>query len=281
MKTITRVTVGIVALGAFSLPATTASADPGMCGRVITTPGTVVTLTDNLKCAGTALTVAADNVTIDLAGFTIKGRGSDPVTHITQDPRNDGHTMGIYVKDAKGAHITRGTVYGFDAGVVADKAIAMKIDNATVTMASLANVWAVDSKGISVEKSKIEGPWVDGDPFAVAEGIYVTNGLWVSHSSGLTILDSAITGIRGSGVFTDHVTGLTVTGSHLVDNAGDGLQSFATGGDFTVRDTVATATRTDSISHRGSAHRRSRSMASPHRRTESLASMSMSRRKPR
>ena len=35
-----------------------------------------------------------------------------------------------------------------------------------------------------------------------AVGVYVTHGLWVSYSSGVTVLDSAITGIRGIGVFT-------------------------------------------------------------------------------
>jgi hypothetical protein len=63
-------------------------------------------LTKNLTAAGTAITVSADDVTIDLCGFTLTGPGS-------------GSNYGIYMSSRKNIEIRNGTIrsFGYD-GIV-------------------------------------------------------------------------------------------------------------------------------------------------------------------
>ena len=64
--------LSLVVLLAAAIGATRASSSPA-CGDVVTTD---VTLTKSLKNCASGLVVGADNVTIDLNGFTIKGLGT-------------------------------------------------------------------------------------------------------------------------------------------------------------------------------------------------------------
>ncbi len=184
------------------------------------------------------MTVAADNVTINLAGFTLKGGGTDLSAHPEFDPRYDGYAVGVKVVRSKGTRITGGTIYGFDAGVVADHAKDLTIDHATITEGSRWGVWAINTNGLSVDGSTVSGPWVVGDAVEVNEGDYEATGVYVESSSGLSVVDSTITGIRGNGVLTDHVTGIKISGSHFVDNAGDGDQARNSGGAFSIVDSA-------------------------------------------
>lgn len=87
---------------------TPASGQEGLdCGDVITTD---TTLTGDIGPCGNehGLVVAADGVTLDLAGHTITG---DP------EAREGGSKAGILVRRATGVTVTGGTVERFDAGV--------------------------------------------------------------------------------------------------------------------------------------------------------------------
>ena len=238
MKITTRVAVGIVALGAFSLPATAASADPAWCGEVVTVPGTVITLTDDLYCDGTALTVAADNVTIDLAGFTIKGSGTGPTAHSGSDPRFGGYAVGVKVMGPRATRITGGTIQGFDAGIAAGYGSALLIDGMTVTAPQYWGVWATHMNGLSVERSTIAGEWSPGDEVPAGDGYYPQAGIEVHDSGGVNVSDSTLTGIVGNGLLTIGVTGVTVTGTQAIDNGGSGIESWTTAGAFTVRNSL-------------------------------------------
>ncbi len=235
MKTIARVAVGIVALGAFAFPATAANADPGWCGETVTTPGTTITLDSNLYCDGTALTVVADDVTIDLAGFTIKGGPTDPSAHSGSDPRYGGYAVGVHVIGARDTRITGGDIYGFDAGIVADRATALRVDAMTVTAPQYWGLWAINANGVSVERSTVSGTWSPGDDVPTGDGYYPQAGIEIHDSGGISVVDSTLTGIVGNGLLTIGVTGVTVTGTDAIDNGGAGIQSWTTGGAFTVR----------------------------------------------
>ncbi len=238
MKTMTRVAVGIVALGTFTLPATAASADPAWCGQIITTPGTVVTLTANLACDGTALTVAADNVTVDLAGFTIKGGWTDPSATSGGDPRYDGYSVGIRVTGASGARITGGTIRSFDAGIVADHSSNLLVDTVVLDASQYWGMWATAMGGLSVEHSTVSGTWTPGDEVPMGDGYYPEAGIEIHDSGGVNVTDSSLSGIRGNGVLTLGVTNLTVSGTEAANNAGDGVQAWTTTGAFTVRNST-------------------------------------------
>jgi parallel beta-helix repeat protein len=75
------------------------------CGQEITAN---VTLDSDLRCDGDgpALIVTADNVVVDLGGFTLSG---------PRDPTSD--VPGILLRNVKGVTVRKGTVKGFSAGV--------------------------------------------------------------------------------------------------------------------------------------------------------------------
>jgi parallel beta-helix repeat protein len=78
--------------------------EPPHCGQAITAD---TTLTANLTgCTGDGLVIAADGVTLDLAGHRIEGAAS-------------GDTAGVDVEGHTGVVIQNGTVRGFDEGVFA------------------------------------------------------------------------------------------------------------------------------------------------------------------
>jgi hypothetical protein len=67
------------------------------------------------------------------------------------------------------------------------------------------------------------------------DGGYPEAGILVADSGGITVADSTISGFRGNGILTERVASVTITGTQSIDNAGDGVQSWATGDAFTVR----------------------------------------------
>jgi parallel beta-helix repeat protein len=88
------------------------------CGQEITKS---ITLDGDLRCnGGPALIVTADNVVLDLAGFTVSGEGSAA-----------GHP-GILLRNVKGVTVRKGTVKGFGAGVAIAGGANNVIENVTV-----------------------------------------------------------------------------------------------------------------------------------------------------
>jgi len=111
------------------------------CGQEITAN---TTLDGNLRCSeGPALIVTADNVVLDLGGFTITGEGADA-----------GGAPGILLRNVKGVTVRKGTVTGFGAGV----AIAGGADNV------IENLTVQDNIGST------EGDFGDGITLSVSSG---------------------------------------------------------------------------------------------------------------
>ena len=138
----------------------TASASHVQCGDVITEDTRLDS--DIGPCDGVALTVAADNVTLDLRGYTVSGDG-------------DGDTPGILVEDRQGVVVTNGTVTRFGSGV----AIVGGSGN-TVT-----KVEAIDNVG--------NGDYGDGILIDASSGNVISKNVARGNGpySGITLLNGA------------------------------------------------------------------------------------------
>ncbi len=96
---------GALALGGLVLTASPASAaHNSIAPCMVITQDT--TLTGNVgPCSGNGIVIAADNVTLNLNGFTVTGR---------QTPMEQ---SGVFFDNVSGSTVKNGTVTGFDAGV--------------------------------------------------------------------------------------------------------------------------------------------------------------------
>ena len=110
-----------IALGGLAVTASPASATHVVCGQLVTSS---ITLDSNLgPCPGDGLIVVADNVTIDLNGFTISaanGAGDNAgisIGRLAAPPAGPGGTP-VAPLAVSGVTVKNGTVQGFDAGVV-------------------------------------------------------------------------------------------------------------------------------------------------------------------
>ncbi len=89
------------------------------CGQEITTN---TTLTGDLMCTdGPALIVTADNVVLDLGGFTVSGHGAASTA-----------VPGILLRNVKGVTVRKGTVQHFGAGVAIAGGANNLVQNLTV-----------------------------------------------------------------------------------------------------------------------------------------------------
>jgi hypothetical protein len=87
------------------LPLTSAHATTVSCGQVITTD---VRLTADLNCSGSALTIGASDVAVDLAGHSITGDGSGQAIEV-YGTNSDSTLINITVRD--------GTINNFASGI--------------------------------------------------------------------------------------------------------------------------------------------------------------------
>ena len=206
----------------------------GGYGGPIEAPGTVtcgqevtedVTLEGDLVCtSGPALVIAADNITVDLGGFTISGKGADAVT-----------APGIVFRNVKGCTLQKGTVAGFGAGIAINGGSNNVVQNVTVAD----NVGATDGDfgdGIVVDDSsnnRIQGNNVAGNgPFS---GIALVGACRQNEISQNLVADNNLMagggvsrqamGIRVEGPAADNnrIVGNTVTG-----NGADGIAVLST-----------------------------------------------------
>ncbi len=98
------------------------------CGETITKNTTLVA--DVGPCAGDGIIIGADNITLNLNGRTISGTAGTA----------DGNAAGVRLTDRTGVTVTglpggsgkKGTVTGFDAGVVIDRGAGNTVENLSV-----------------------------------------------------------------------------------------------------------------------------------------------------
>lgn len=134
-RKLSRVLVGsALILGGLGLTAAPASATHVPCGSVITAN---TTLDSNLgPCPGDGLIVVADNVTIDLNGFTItaaNGAGDNAgVTFGRLAAPPTATTPEVTLMTVNGGTVKNGTIEGFDAGVVLAGGAGHTVQNVTL-----------------------------------------------------------------------------------------------------------------------------------------------------
>lgn len=117
---------------ALSTPAA-AGPPPVQCGAVLTAD---TALRADLTCPGDALTVAADGITVDLRGHTIRGSGTG---------------TGITIIEHHSVRIRNGTVTGFATDVLVDTA-----QDVTLTRLTLALAGSDGLRLRSVERARFE-----------------------------------------------------------------------------------------------------------------------------
>src|SRR5687768_17032107 len=121
-------------LAVTAVPATAAVVT---CGTVVTTD---ITLTEDLgPCVGDALIAGADDITIDLGGYTISGTGTG---------------AGVRVAQHSGVTVTKGTIQGFHTGVVLDESTDSTVSK-LVLRDNVRGVNVAGSDGNLVEKNTI------------------------------------------------------------------------------------------------------------------------------
>ncbi len=176
--------VGIL-IAVLGAPQALASAprDAVQCGDTVTTS---IQLDADLNCAGTALTIAASNITVDLGGHTVTGTAG-----------------GIAAQNQTGVTIANGTVAGGISllGVKSTAFTNLHVDSLTLKLDT--SVVATDSV---IQNGKIT---LQGDLSLVRSSMIGEHTL--AMSSGITMTDSTVT---DSGFSTNGV-GFTLTRNTL------------------------------------------------------------------
>lgn len=165
------------------------------CGEVITTS---ITVANNLTCIGDALSVQADDVTLDLGGHTIRGSGSGVGVQITSEEN----------PQVNNVTVTNGTISHFDSAVQLQDA-----ENPTLSHLLLTN--NTGSPGAVIQT---------GPGGAFADGVLITD-TRILHTTGQVIYAQLNVGsvtisntrISGGTVFFSQSVGPVFTGDTIVN----------------------------------------------------------------
>lgn len=188
-----------------------AQQDIKVCGA-IDAPGSYA-LTQNLSATGDCIVVSADNVTLDLNGFSIIGSGSG---------------AGIRTSGSiQGAIIRNGSVTGFQNGIAFSLANASTVENMIITGNSLFGV--IMGFDASVDRTKAVGNGSDGirvnDHSIVSNSVANDNGTGISADVGSLVVNNVAARNSQAGVAATGNSS-TVTGNTVSANDGRGISSF-------------------------------------------------------
>jgi nitrous oxidase accessory protein NosD len=131
-------TLLLATAGALVIVGQARPAAPVACGAVLTES---LTLDQDLICAGTALKVAADGITVDLNGHSLRGTGSG---------------IGIDVSGRSNVRIANGTIKNFADGIELSHADTSSIEGLTIT-ANFNGVYTAFSHDLSIHDNMISG----------------------------------------------------------------------------------------------------------------------------
>ncbi|MEO8094415.1 MAG: right-handed parallel beta-helix repeat-containing protein [Pseudolysinimonas sp.] len=201
------IAIAALVTAAFLAPAASASATD-LCGVVVTTPGTSIVVTEDLHCAGSGITVRANNVTIDLAGHTIYGSGSDDADPIL------GFPAGVVVYGATNTQVRGGTLTGFAQGMTVMRSTVTTVQNLTINGTKHDGMGLTDSSGVSLSNLNLTGLGSDWYPATGIVGTRVT---------GFSIDTSVISQWSGDGLFMDSANGFTFARTSVLNNVGTGI----------------------------------------------------------
>jgi parallel beta-helix repeat protein len=178
-----------------AVPSAPATAAVVPCGTVVTSS---ITLTSDLgPCTGDALIAGADNITINLGGYTISGTGTG---------------AGVRVAQHIGVTVTNGTIQGFHTGVVLDESTYSTVLK-LVLRDNIRGVNVAGSNDNLVEKNAILNSGLD----AIRLGLSANNVISKNTLSG---------NVFGIGV-ADASTGNLIEKNVLRDTRGFGVAVFS------------------------------------------------------
>ena len=120
-----------------------------------------VVLDHDLTCSGDGFSIEANNVTLDLNGHTLAGRGLPLCTAVPFAPPRcslDSFTKGVRVDGRSGVTIKNGTITGFGYGIRLVTSDAVTLSQLNVLQSSADGVSFLDgSTGNALHDSRIEG----------------------------------------------------------------------------------------------------------------------------
>jgi parallel beta-helix repeat protein len=196
---------------------------------VITAPGAYL-VQKNLSFAGTAITVAASNVDLDLGGHTLSG--------------TSGLGDGIHVEGQSSVSIHDGAVQGFYTGVEVRSTLDAKVTNVTANL----NIFGIAGQnsttrltvmGCAAARNGDTGIVFDSDSRAntISQNTTNQNYIGIRISCGAfanTVMGNTANGNRFAGIQLEcDTSGNTVTGNTTEDNGDRGISLYANGNTVT------------------------------------------------
>jgi parallel beta-helix repeat protein len=167
---------------------------------------------DLVNCRGNGLTVAADDITIDLGGHVIDGTGRG--TGVFNGQWGDGH---------RDVAIRNGTVRGFKVGVRSG-ARGTRVAGLTVKRNAAGGI-ALRSRGCRVERN------------VVADNAY-GHGIFVGGVSGCRIVGNRVSGQLGAGIQASRSRAHVIERNRVWENRQAGIMLAGTAGVRAARNTV-------------------------------------------
>ena len=182
------------------------------CGQVVTES---VTLSANLECSTDGLIAGADGITIDLNGFTIAGPGGESCK------------VSIMLENNDNVLVTRGTVKGFQAGVLNTGGSGNTITKVTFTENQIA-IFNTGAKNTNIETNNMFSNSIGVASHSSTGTKLHQNMLTDNQLAGVTLVNSAenvldFNTITGSvnGVFLDgQSSNNNVNTNTIVQNSG-------------------------------------------------------------
>ena len=143
------------------------------CGTVVTTS---IVLTGDLgPCPGDALVAGADDITIDLGGYTISGSGEG---------------AGVRVAQRTGVTVTNGTIEGFHTGVVLDESTASTVTK-LLLQDNVRGVNLAGADGNRVEKNTILRSGLDAIRLGLSADNVISKNVLSDNVFGIGVADGS------------------------------------------------------------------------------------------
>lgn len=213
-------TLALAVAGAITTALPAAASDL-LCGQAITVD---TALTHDLVCAaGTdALVIAANDITLDLKGFTISGPGAYETAF-----------SGVRAAQRSGVTITNGTISGFQSAVVLNESTDSTVSKIVATENDQA-INLANATGAHVVKNTVIGSGRDGIRLGGAHGAVVAqnvlyDNLWtisVSGTTGALIQRNQVIASRGTGIAVfDGSVGTIISQNVVTGGGAEGIRT--------------------------------------------------------
>lgn len=218
---------GIVSIIVFMLLSMPARAETVNCIRIDHLPVTVTTqgvycLTQNLSTSittGTAINIAANNITLDCNGYKVGGLGAGPTTN----------AMGIAASNRTGITVRNCAVRGFNWGIMMNGGAAHVIEGNRLDGNTYAGIGILDSGGDIVRDNYIvdtggnpPGTLQNGKAFGI--GAQPADSLLLQNNTVVNTFATAGSSSAAYGIGLYSVTGVA-EGNHVITVLPDGAAS--------------------------------------------------------